>query len=592
MKRASFLLALAVLSVLFFTIPAMAEKNGTCGENVTWTLDDDGLLTISGTGAMNDFSYLGSPYPTWSVNKAVVKSGVTYIGEYAFANCSAMTSVSLPDTVTSMGQKAFYACRSLESIRIPNGMTELPSSLFYGAGLTSIDIPQNITKMGSSVFNGCRMLKSVTIADSVTELGSYAFQNCVSLEEIEVPGSVNVVDAHLFNGCASLQRVTLNEGITQIMYDAFEGCTSLQTVTLPSSLTQYGVGVFSQCGNLREILVADGNSAYCSVDGVLFTKTKRRLVEFPEGKMVTAYQVPDGTNEIGEYAFSDCSQLTRIDLPDSLTWIENHAFPDCTGLETINIPQSVRRIGTGCFARCTSLTEIRVDENNAYYCSVDGVLLTKDGSVLLTYPINKNASVYHVPDTVKELEETLFSMCGKLVEIYLPSGVTYIDGYVFDQCPNLRKVVIPASVTTINYYGFTSDWGQLTCPHVTIYGYKDSAIEDYAIGHKIPFICLDDPAADMGEADMVLPGSLETIGEEAFAGISASVIQLPEGVISIGARAFADCRGLTKIYIPASVQTIDDSAFDHVSLLLIYGKQGSAAEAFAIEKGYLFVQTD
>ena len=199
MKKRIFSFVLAVLMIASL-LPATAlavdiVDSGTCGakgSNLTWTLDSEGVLTISGSGDMHGYGSSDAPwYGSRSrVKSAVIAEGVTSIGESAFENCRSLTSVTIPNSVTSIGRYAFYYCTSLTSVTIPDSVTSIGWLAFNGCtSLTSVTIPDGVTIINDAVFNGCTSLTSVTIPDSVTSIGGSAFYNCTSLTDVYYAGS-------------------------------------------------------------------------------------------------------------------------------------------------------------------------------------------------------------------------------------------------------------------------------------------------------------------------------------------------------------------------------------------------------------------
>ena len=184
--------------------------SGTCGENLTWKIED-GVLIISGTGAMTDYSPIQGPQLPWAAAKiksVVIESGVTSIGDFAFVGQVGLTSITIPDSVTSIGDYAFYNCSSLASIAIPNSITSIGQGAFSGcSSLTSITIPDGVTSIGSNIFYGCSSLKSITIPDSVTTICSDAFRNCTSLTSVTIPASMASIGSHAFYKCTALKDV-------------------------------------------------------------------------------------------------------------------------------------------------------------------------------------------------------------------------------------------------------------------------------------------------------------------------------------------------------------------------------------------------
>ena len=267
----------------FFTVEEPVLDSGTCGDNgsnVTWKLTEDGILTISGTGAMIDYgddkSYRKTPWRDYFIESVRIDEGVTSIGGWAFKNC-VLTSVMIPDSVTSIACGAFSGCRSLASVTIPEGVT-------------SID---------GYAFSECRSLASVTIPEGVTSIDGYAFSGCSGLTSVTIPNSVTSIGEDAFSGCDSLTSVTIPDSVTSIGDFAFRGCSGLTSVTIPSSVTSIGGGAFSGCTSL------------------------------------TSVAIPSSVTEIGGSAFSGCTGLTSVTIPDSVTSIDGYAFSGCSGLTDV-----------------------------------------------------------------------------------------------------------------------------------------------------------------------------------------------------------------------------------------------------------------
>ncbi len=176
--------------------------------------------------------------------------------------------------------------------------------------------------------------KSTGWSYAVTAIGSSAFRNCTGLTSITIPNSV-----------------------TSIGKEAFQGCTGLTSITIPNSVTAIGTAAFSNCSNLTKILVEEGNTAYTSIEGVLFSNEKTTLVAYPAAK-APDYEIPNSVTAIGDYAFSDCVGLTSVTIPNSVTAIGRSAFANCTGLTSITIPNSVTAISEYAFSNCTAVNTI------------------------------------------------------------------------------------------------------------------------------------------------------------------------------------------------------------------------------------------
>ena len=286
----------------------------------------------------------------WNVTTANIPSSVTYnsvtysvtsIGDYAFDNCTSLTSVTIGNSVTSIGMCAFEYCSGLTSVTIPNSVTSIGERAFAGcSGLTSVTIGNSVTSIGNDAFISCNNLTSVTIPNSVTSIGDYAFYKCSGLTSVTIGNSVTNIGRYAFEYCSGLTSVTIPNSVTSIGREAFEKCSSLTSVTIPNSVTSIGDFAFLGCSGLTSINVETNNPNYCSVEGVLFNKDKTRLIQYPGGKQ-GAYTIPNSVTSIGDRAFDECNSLTSVTIPNSVTSIGGHAFCRCAGLTSITIEAEI-----------------------------------------------------------------------------------------------------------------------------------------------------------------------------------------------------------------------------------------------------------
>mgnify|MGYP002647629426 CR=1 FL=1 len=306
----SLLLVISVLAALITALPitASAASNGTCGDNLIWTLDDNSTLTISGTGDMQDYSGGTAPW-YWAgadIKTVLMEDGVTSIGIYAFTSFDSLTSVTIPDSVTSIGNNAFASCNSLKNVTIPN----------------------SITRIGNNAFASCDSLTSVTIPDSVTKIGYDTFYDCDSLTRIDVDTNNNTyasVDGVLFNKlktkliCCPAGKAgayIIPDSAIRIGDSAFASCDSLTSVTIPRSVISIGDEAFVSCNRL------------------------------------TSVTIPDSVTSIGDAAFYYCCRLTSVTIPNNVTSIGDKVFYNCNSLKNVTIPNSVISIGGYAFRYC------------------------------------------------------------------------------------------------------------------------------------------------------------------------------------------------------------------------------------------------
>lgn len=259
MKKVLVLLALlaAVCGLLAFSAAAeSAAASGICGENLTWTLDAAGTLTVSGTGAMKDYNYEGAPWyqSRDSIKAVVVESGVTTIGGSAFSYCSSLTSITIPEGVTSIGGSAFYGCSSLISITLPQGLTAIGDRAFqFCSCLNSITLPEGVTTIGEDAFDWCGSLKDVSITD-LAAWCSIAFGNETAnplyeaenlylngelVETLEIPEGVTMIRQGLFRNAACIRRVALPKSLKGVAANAFYGCRKIQEVFYAGSEAEW-----------------------------------------------------------------------------------------------------------------------------------------------------------------------------------------------------------------------------------------------------------------------------------------------------------------------------------------------------------------
>lgn len=246
--------------------PGEIVASGDCGDegdNVTWTLDSNGLLVISGNGAMRRYnSYYSANSSPWyenqNVKSVIIENGVTSIGASAFHYCSSLTSITIPDSVTKIGWGAFYGCTGLTNITLPNSVTSIEDAVFYhNRNLTSITIPDSVTSIGTYGFYGCTNLTNITIPDGVTWIGEHAFYDCTSLTSITIPNGVTWIGEYSFYNCTALTSIIIPGGVSRINKHTFYGCIGLTSISIPDSVTYIDDYVFQNCTGLANIIISD-----------------------------------------------------------------------------------------------------------------------------------------------------------------------------------------------------------------------------------------------------------------------------------------------------------------------------------------------
>ncbi len=452
--------------------------------------DNSNYCSIDGVLFNKDATTL-IQYPDGKTNTAyIIPDGVTNIGGGAFSYNTRITSITIPDSVTSIGVEAFY-CSEISDIyitdiaawcNIDTGILSMPYNYnlyLNGELVTDLVVPEGVTHIGSSIFESCSSLTSVTIPDSVISIGNDAFRGCNNLANVSIGDGVTSIGEGAFEVNAYYQdesnwennvlyigdylikakddisgSYTIKDGTKLIGSRAFGNCNSLTSINIPDSVAIIGDKAIYSCESLTAINVDNNNSNYCSIDGVLFNKGATTLIQYPEGKINTAYIIPDGVTNIGGSAFSYNTRITSITIPNSVTSIGDYAFYWCKSLTSITIPSSVTSIGEDVFYYCKSLTAINVDDNNSNYCSIDGVLFNKGATTLIQYPKGKTNTAYIIPNSVTSIGDYAFSSCSNLIRVTISDGVTNIGDYAFEYCTSLTSITIPNSVTSIGDHMF------------------------------------------------------------------------------------------------------------------------------------------
>lgn len=294
------MIALLLLSVADKCVFAKAATSGSCGENCRWSYEN-GVLRIAGKGAMDDYISGQLPWQSLvsSITEVDIQQGITSIGDYSFAGCS-----------------------NLRTVTLPAGLATIGNFSFEGAGISELKLPDSLKQIGGYAFNGCTKLVAISIPKHVSEIMDYTFQDCANLQSIRFSGAVEAIGDGVFQRCIALKTIVLPQGLKEIGDEAFYGCSSLSSVTMPDGLKEVGSFVFGNCSALTK-------------------------VTFPESVEV-----------IGKRQFFNCENLTEIHLPDSLKVLEQLTFFNCAKLETIAVPESVTQIESNAFSYCENLNVV------------------------------------------------------------------------------------------------------------------------------------------------------------------------------------------------------------------------------------------
>ena len=525
-------------------------------------------------------SYSGSV----TIPSTVTYNGTTYsvtsIGEYAFSNCSSLTSITIPNSVTSIGDEAFSDCSglpvennlryadtylveavdiTLSTYSIKNGTKWIGNSAFYSSSLTSITIPNSVTSIGEEAFCDCFELTSVSLGDSVTSIGNYAFDRCFSLTSITIPESVKSIGVGAFSLCKSLPSITIPNNVTSIEAQTFANCYSLASVTISNRVKSIGRASFFDCESLASVTI------------------------------------PDSVTSIGRSAFRDCTSLTSAVIGDGVTTIGDSAFCSCYNLTSITIGKSVKSVGDWAFYMC-SIGKTNYTGEVADWCKIKFYHLSShpsSGSTSSNFYINDQKiedlvipnsvdSIYDyvfyrfnftfvtIPNSVTSIGDWAFAGCKYLTSLTIPNSVTSIGEEAFRDCTSLTSVSLGNSVKSIGRSAFYYCYS-LTAPIYNAYVFAKLPMSysgAYTIPDGIEIIASTAFASCSKLTSITIPNSVTSIGDEAFYACSKlPSITIPNSVTSIGDEAFYGCRKLPSITIPNSVTSIGDQVFQSCSEL-------------------------
>ena len=481
--------------------------------------------------------------------------------------------------------------------------------------------------VGSSIADDLEKAYSLVIPSSldgypVTRIGNKAFWKCTSLASVVVPDSVEYIMGNAFEGCTNLTSVTMGSGVTRIGSGAFRGCSSLSSVVIGESVASIAADAFEGTAFWESaadgVVIMDGwvlgVKGECP-ENVVLPVGARGIADgaFEGCEGLSLVGMPDSVTCIGDSAFGGCTNLTSVTIGSGVTEIGGSAFSGCSKLSSVTIPDRVEYIGEQAFA-ASGIQEIRVEDGNENYCSIEGVLFSKDETELIVCPTGR-AGGYVIPDGVESIAEKAFSGCSGLTSVVIPDSVMSIGDEAFSSCSSLTSVVVPDGVTEIGWQVFEG------C----------SSLVSATIGNGVPEIgfrvfgdCVNLTAVTISE-------SVECIGEEVFSGcsrlmsvtipdcvteVSCSAFEgtafwesaadgvvimdgwvlgvkgeCPENVVlPVGARGIADgafegCEGLISVVIPDSVTCIGASAFGGCSSLtsVTIGEGVTSIDAYAFE---------
>ena len=621
MGRIALMAVLAVVAIALLS--ALAEgsdavSSGKCGDDVTWTLDDDNVLTISGTGPMYNYEYEyivdggENGLTRKNFEKVVIEYGVTsigdnafwqsnihcleisdsvtYIGKGAFAEGWYLESVVIPDSVTYIGASAFLM-QPLRTVVLPDTLSYIGSCAFCETFLESIELPSTLTFIGDNLLNSTK-IESINIPSTATYIGYDAFAWCEKLTDVYIPPSVIQIKSGAFQYCTSLKSLTIPDSVTSIEYEAFAGCTALESITISDSVTSIGRDAFKgivfkdwstvlshdaeslagrsfqRSGGTMYLVDVDGY-VHGLVEGASFVKDGIRYsIETTSGGLgvsITGYE-GDGTSlTIPNEVYYDKRYFKVISIAEDA--FLGLSLLDLAGNE---LPQTLDNLLGHTFKGTDGILSFILDDRAfsydglRYYIepnALHAILCGYSGRpVDVVIPASMTYMGADFEVTIIEFEA--FYQCNTLKSVIMSDSITAMWGHTFGECTSLKTVVLSKSLTEIENYTFD------VCTSLTSVVIPDSVT---SIDYNAFSSCKSLEYID-------IPDSVTSIGNHAFSScVSLKYVDIPDSVTSIGALAFYNCPSLSFLSVPSSVTAISNKAFMNITLKDEAGKNLSAS---------------
>ena len=606
---------------------------GASGDNVTWTLYEDGELVISGSGAMKDYRWLDN-VPWYSnrelITRVIIGEQITKIGYYAFGLCYNLKSVNIPESVKEIDTYAFSGCKNLTDVILPESLSLIKARAFNDCDkLVEINIPRETT-LEKFVFVGCDSLKSINVNEnnaSLSSLDGVLFdKNQITLiqypannenESYTIPKTVTKIQARAFEYCKNLKSIIITDNVQEIEEFNFEACTELTNVTIGKGISDIYDSVFNNCHNVKNIFYLGTIKDWCNInfESHPFDSYKSGGNLYVGGQLVEDLIIPDGISKINEFAFQRCFSLKTITLTNDVTEIEDYAFRDCNSVKEILWPVSVKKVGVDAFVNDNYDTlTINYMGQSDDWCDISfsyGILANGNADLYINGELVEKVIL---KDAV-EIKDYCFYAYAHLKEVFISSSVEKISSTAFADTYNLESISVDEEN---NYYSSLN--GVLFNEEKTdliIYPENKSDISVYSVPVGVINIVESAFRSNIYLEEVIIANTVKTIGKEAFNCCTyLTKINIPDSVTIIESRAFDNCFRLNNVTIPANVESIGEDAFNHliesndgyIKILspnclifqsndtiyydTIYGYSGSTAQEYAEKYGKTFIALD
>ena len=535
--------------------------SGSCGadgDNLTWTLDDTGLLTISGTGMIASYAFSGNT----SLTRVLIPEGVYAIGAFAFSGCTSLTSVTLPASMMYIYGGAFQGCTGLTGVTLPEGLQEISNDAFSGCtSLTGVRIPGSVNSLASGAFSGCTGLTDLQVAAENEEYKSV--DNVVFTkngEELyfyaggktggyEIPAGVTLIRDYAFCGCTGLTSITIPASVTWILDSAFSDCTGLTDVYYAGTEEQWNAVQIFDGNDFNNAAIhyqgsqgpaisaqgtcgADGDNLTWTLDenGLLTVSGQGDMADYnwdtapwQEHKdQILQVVIMPGVTSVGLNAFMYCNHLFSVALSEGLERISSGAFQGCYQMQTLTIPASVTDLSFDGIPETVQL--FFTEGSNSYLQDEDGIVFDVAKTTLYWMPTTISGT-YTVPDGVTTIGSR--SIGSGVTALILPESVEFLRDYALNNAFELESIVFPEHLTELGERSVSGYWiRKLTVP-----------------------VC-------------------DSIGQAAFQGMgNLEEVILSDGITAISTDMFKECRNLKQVTVPASVSYIGWGAFESTDAL-------------------------
>ena len=543
----------------------------TGNETYYYIVNDDGCAEIIGCTTTSTELTVPTDFDGIVVNK---------IGDYGFANCTTLNSITIPANILNIGKYAFTGC----------------------TGLVNATIPTTVNTVGDYAFNNCTGLKNVTISEGVQALGEGAFYNCISLIEAVVPDTAKYVGSYAFYNCTSMVTATIGTTAESIGDYTFYNCEKLENIVVGYSVKTIGDYAFYNCAlgrvSIPSATVSIGNYAFAENDKMTKATLRKNLLTIGNGAFrncgaLATITIPATVTSIGIEAFENCSSIPKVTIPVGVTEINDRAFSNCSSLANVTISGAVTRIGISAFY------------NNAF----ESIILPETVEVLGDSAFRQCANLKEItlPDALNTIGDAVFLKCSALYRVSLPDSVTSVGKSVFfynnDITVEIRKnsgtvadgllkqqgvhhVILDADITAIGNNVFDSCYELST----VTYGNETVNPGEYKLSSAIKTIGSEAFRDNAMLRNLIVPDTLEKIGEKAFYNVIQSMynckevtvtfyfvngtisenvlksqnicyILVGDGISVVGTEAFNNCKSLKTVSLPDTVSTIGDNVF-------------------------------